>query len=309
MGSHPLEKCWRLHKIRAGADGAQRESTGKEDEMAKIQVREEKAIMGVPNLMTTVREIASQSPTGQVWFRGVKDVTTHKLVPSIGREHWFAGRQITFDRDGEERLLRRFRRFARQYEGRVLDEWETLFLARHHGLPVRLMDWTANPLVALYMACEHHKNSGDSDLPNGCIWVLVPRENPAGPLEALDANDNPLDVCGVRLIDPMIVSPRMNVQGGIFTIQRDPWTSLDAYDEVPDDELDVAELIGYQVLGCHKAPRLKELNDLGINRRTLFPDYDGLAAGLVAEELLRRHASELNKAIRKETPDKTVTWP
>jgi hypothetical protein len=33
--------------------------------------------------------------------------------------------------------------------------------------------------------------------------------------------------------------------------------------------------------------RVKELNDLGVTRRTLFPDLDGLSAGLVTSHILR----------------------
>jgi hypothetical protein len=129
--------------------------------MAELHVdRRENAIMGVPNLMTECRKVANESPAGQVWFRGIQDVTKHRLVPSIGRQHWFGGRSVTFDAEAERDLFCRFRRFARQFEGRTLDEWEAMFLARHHGLPVRLMDWTANPLVAFYLACEHENQTG-----------------------------------------------------------------------------------------------------------------------------------------------------
>jgi hypothetical protein len=279
--------------------------------MARLQVdRKDTAIMGVPNLLTQCRQIATDlSPTGQVWFRGIQDVSKHSLVPSIGREHWFGGKSTTFDTESEKGLLGRFRRFARQFEGRALDEWEAMFLARHHGLPVRLMDWTANPLVAFYMACEHEQQN---HLPNGCIWVLVPRNDIWGRLDILDSNGSPFNVRGIKLIDPMILSPRISVQGGIFTLHEDPRKPLDEFEniELNDDHLDVSHLIGYQILGQHKPMRLKELNDLGINRRTLFPDYDGLVRGLVSEAVLGKHAKELNQAIRASTPevDKKVIW-
>lgn len=279
--------------------------------MAQLQIElKEDAVMGVANLMTECRKIASESPTGQVWFRGIQDVNKHRLVPSIGREHWFGGRSVTFNVDDERDLFSRFRKFARQFEGRTLDEWEAMFLARHHGLPVRLMDWTANPLVAFYLACEHESQT---DIPDGCLWVLVPRGNGYGRLDILGSKTSPFAIAGVKLVDPIVVSPRIAVQGGIFTIHAHPWKPLEELKEnqLDEDDLDVCRLIGYQILGEQKPLRLKELNDLGVNRRTLFPDLDGLARGLVNEEVFRQHATVLNNALRQRTPpeQKKVTWP
>jgi FRG domain len=48
-----------------------------------------------------------------------------------------------------------------------------LILARHFGLPTRLMDWSFSPLVALYFAAQRDENEPSAD---GCLWGLLPGE-------------------------------------------------------------------------------------------------------------------------------------
>ena len=44
---------------------------------------------------------------------------------------------------------------------------EIYFAAQHHGVPTRLLDWSTNPLAALFFACDG--NSGE----DGVVLAMV----------------------------------------------------------------------------------------------------------------------------------------
>lgn len=249
-------------------------------------VRRNEKISTIPALLDRVRDARNDSPTGAVWLRGLPDAS-YPLLPSIGRVQRFAGRQMTFDKAIEQRFLHRFRRHSFAFFNRTLTEWEALFVARHHGLPVRLLDWSSNPLAALFFACDYSSVQLPSDAK---IWFLIPSKHiPVGYLDVFDCALGPFDVQGIRLIYPMEVAPRLNAQSGLFTIQQDAWTPLDEIDVsgLQDSDVDVLKLIEYYIPAQCRGELLKELNDLQVTRRTLFPDLDGLSSGLISAEILR----------------------
>lgn len=105
------------------------------------------------------------------YYRGQtkRTIDGYELMPSIGRFKQLQSKSPVEFYDFECNVLDTF---ANHVVGQVnhlpRNDWEYLALAQHHGLPTRFMDWTTNPLVALYFACRNAKENTDS-----AVYVLI----------------------------------------------------------------------------------------------------------------------------------------
>lgn len=164
------------------------------------------------------------------------------------------------------------------------DYFGWLFLAQHYGLPTRLLDWTENPLVALYFAVLEQDEASD-----GCIWALWPRQLNAtfgaafGSIQIQDPTFTelvkPAFVVGsecnqvILATDGREIDLRMLVQIGRFTLH----SYHSAIEYLPNSP---SWLRRYVVPGEHKRKIRAQLAAMGIKQSNLFPDLTNLAAEL-----------------------------
>jgi hypothetical protein len=250
----------------------------------------------VDSVSTFIESLANLAEWEPVypWFRGESGSFAAPLTPMVfrlpRRDHPGGPRE----RDGyhydENNLLQSFRRRAHLMGLPIVplraetDKW--LFLARHVGLPTRLLDWTGSALVGLYFALfeeepvvwalnphELNKKSAADSVPNAfpITWTGDSNIGFRNIAAAWELGARALDL--PVAIEPTNIHPRMNAQHSFFTVHGASKTPL-------------CEQVGPSCLRritVHIADRdsaFRELRRLGVTQSTVMPDAEALATEL-----------------------------
>ncbi|RZP63455.1 FRG domain-containing protein [Vibrio vulnificus] len=206
-------------------------------------------------------------PENQSIFRGVIN-SDYSLIPSVGRLPKLGDELEELER--EHMLLKQFKlKSSLKIQCEPKNDWEWLSLAQHYGLPTRLLDWSTNPLIALYFATAHAPEQlyGDDCLPDCAIYMLTSHVHIHSTYRV-----PPFSIDETLEFHAPSISDRVVSQSGVFTVHHEPRNPFDS-----------EHLFKFVIEGSLKPEIQKRLTVLGVHEATIYPGLDGIAKSLKTE--------------------------
>lgn len=224
-------------------------------------------------------------------FRGQGD-STWGLTPSLYRIHSTQIGGSSVDEQYnllESMLIEQFFREGRPY----LPHQERNYandrvICQHFGVPTRLLDWTEDPLVALFFAVEDWSSSWDA-----AVFAISPDANALPtPRQVIHPSHQVIQFAPVAL-DQRVPAQRSRFTFHPYGPEDRPFVPLDERtnigSEVANPNGKGGSVRGFGKIVVPQGLRrglARSLLEMGIDRRNLFPGLDGVGRSVADRKLI-----------------------
>lgn len=243
-------------------------------------------IKSLHDLVTMFETASTKFRRPVVWWRGEpsNNPDNWKIRPKLFRKEPWSSNEANLMLGFQIGAPSRYSNYPKESDSPL---W--MFLAQHHKLPTRLLDWSESPFVAGFFATQRLNDPNEK--PGGVIWALNPsalnrnqsNENMEGIRPIIDRDvrlllqkplnpDNQAPECILAVAPPQI-DMRFLTQQSVFTLHGN---------STPLDQVENHEefLLRYQIPESTKFQLGQQLSRLGFRTSNLFPTLDYLGEEL-----------------------------
>ena len=262
-----------------------------------LEIEQEMQIKCVSEMLEFAKSNAlreyHEKTNSTAFYRGQSDYKWH-LVPSVYRDGQFEYEPI---------YIKEMERI-RPDEFKDCDCFGKLVKMQHYGLPTRLLDITMNPLVALYFACRtrqsvdgafYHLSSPTFWPDNDAIKIVAEyaTEHKSFSELAKENREKVIHSLGVpaHVVLPPYTNERIKQQKGAFLIfgmtfrkpNEEAREYIPQYCEITEEQekLICPEIKKVRIPAENKKTIMKELELLGVDEGTLFPELENQSRNVV----------------------------
>ncbi|WP_330744917.1 FRG domain-containing protein [Chryseobacterium sp. CP-77] len=257
----------------------------------------------VTNLAEYQKTIENLQNSGMIWFRGQSNAS-YEIVPSLFREKFVIGDDQGIDRHkygfkksdaimkNDIKAIEIFKnKFETLYPSRVIREIDCLYLMQHYGIKTRLLDFTTDPIIALYFALNKFKKCDnendeyvDIDEKYGysekgssifCIDPNFLNKESFNDGEIVNLENSEFseikDIFHPVAIETDFDEPRIKAQKSKFVFFGIDYKPYEAYDVLKSHYHKII------VPNSARKDMFNEIKQNGYNHFTIYPDLKGLA--------------------------------
>lgn len=198
-----------------------------------------------------------------VLFRGQRE--DWPLLPKLARLKFRSNNTVLY---AESEMISSFKRRAFPFlDSKPENDLDRFAIAQHFGMATRLLDWTTNPLTALWFAVEQPA----IDNADGVVWLFIP----ANEDHIQDDEIDPLKINETRVFRPKHINKRIIAQHGWFTIHK--YNTIKSRFIPMENEKKYENWLMKLRIPASTFPALRcALDRCGINAATIYNDIVGL---------------------------------